>query len=233
MIRSLIAGLVLCLGVVMAGAQDRQLYMLDFVFLNDGKTLADRDAFNARSAEIAGRYGILHIATLDPLAITDGPRNLDRVDIWALPSQQAWQSWGEDPDFKALGPDIAAIHDLDNLTLYFASEAAAPTITPGQPYHLELFTFVEDGFDFDAFAGYVQTIDTIAADHGIQRRASLGGLVKVMGSGPNADWFNLYSVPGPQEYDAMANDPRTRELRDTREALFIRDGTVLGAFLAK
>lgn len=233
MVRMLVATFALCLGIGVAAAQDRQLYMLDFVFLNDGITLEDRDAFNAKSSEIAGRYGIAHIATLDPLAITDGPQDLDRVDIWTVPSQDAWLAWGEDADFKALHAELAKVHDLDNLTLYFASEVAPPMIAPGQAYHLELFTFVEEGFDFDAFATYVQTVDQIAADHGIQRRASLGGLVKIIGSGPNADWLNLYSVPGPNEYDAMAKDPRNDALDGAREALFVKEMIVLGAFMAK
>ncbi|MEO1200874.1 MAG: hypothetical protein AAFX39_16905 [Pseudomonadota bacterium] len=231
----MIAGLALMmlLPAERARAQDAQLYMLDFVFLNDGYTLEDRDAFNRVSEQIAARYGIARIASLDPVAVTDGPEDIARVDIWRLPSQQAVADWNEDPDFQALQPRLGQVHDLNNLTLYFAEEILAPQIQPGTYYHLELFTFSETQFDPEGFISYVQSVDAIGIDHGIARTGSFGSITRFFGGGPDADWLNLYRVPGPEQYNAMGTDPRMVELRSTRNTLFDREGSLLGAFQAR
>ncbi len=216
-----------------ARSQSDPIYMLDFVFLNDGQTLADRTAYNAKAAPIAARYGINLIATLDPLAITDGPQTLARVDLWTLPAPQALQAWGNDPDYVALRPDVDRIHNTHDLTLYLAEKISAPNVMPGTAYHLELLTFREESWDKQAFIAYMQEVDRIAATHGIARQASLSGLVRLTGSGPTANWFNLYSVPGPDEYTAMATDPAYRALDPQRLALFVSESRVMGAFLAQ
>jgi len=209
------------------------LYLLDFVFLNDGMTIDDHSAYNAQAAPIAARYGINLIATLDPLNITDGPDSLARVDIWTLPSQQALVQWGADPEFIAMEPEIARIHDMHNLTLYVAENVLSPDVSPGTAYHLELLTVSQERWNREAFINYILSVDEIAESHGIIRQASLSGLDRLTGDGPTANWFSLYSVPGPDEYSAMAEDPRMTALNDTRYSLFVRENALQGAFLAQ
>jgi len=221
------------IGPLRAQGDGSQLYLLDFVFLNDGMTLGDRTAYNAQAAPIAERYGVNLIATLDPLNITDGPDSLARVDIWTLPSQQALVQWGADPDYIALGSDIARIHDIRNLTLYVAESVLSPNVAPGTAYHLELLTFAEQSWNREAFINYILSVDEIAETHGIIRQGSLSGLNRLTGDGPTANWFSLYSVPGPTEYAAMAEDSRMTALNETRYNLFVRENALRGAFLAQ
>lgn len=222
------------LAALPAAAQDAgPVYMLDFVFLNDGQTLGDRDAYNNRSRPIAARYGISLIATLDPLTITMGPRTLARVDVWELPSVQAIGAWGDDADYVALRPEVLRVHDLDDLTLYVASPVMAPAVVPGQVYHLELLTFSEDEWSREAFFSYIRAVDEIAATHGIRRNTSLANLNKLTGSGPTAQFFNLYAVPGANEYRAMGSDPRMTALTPERWRLFDAGRALEGAFMAQ
>jgi len=214
--------------------EDRaQLYMLDFVFMNEGLTLDDRTAYNAQAAQIAARYGINLIATLDPLNITDGQDSLARVDIWTLPSQQALVQWGADLEYIAMAPEIARIHDMRKLTIYVAESVLSPNVAPGTAYHLELLSFAEESWTRDAFINYILAVDEIAETHGIIRQGSLSGLNRMTGDGPMANWFSLYSVPGPEEYSAMAEDPRMTALNETRYNLFVRENALQGAFLAQ
>lgn len=207
------------------------LYLLDFVFLNPGQTLADRDAYNGRAAPIGARYGILHIASLDPLVITDGPENLARVDVWYLPSPQSLGAWADDPDYTALRPEVDRVHNMTDLTLYMAEAILPPDLEQGAVYHLELLTFDANTFSAERFVNYILAVDEIAASHGIVRRASMKNVTRLIGSGPpSAAWFNLYSVPGPEEYSAMANDPAYRLLDATRVELFDNDVRIMGAF---
>lgn len=222
-----------CLSPLPLSAQEiaLRLYMLDFVFLNPGQTIADREAYNAQAAPIAARHGVIHFASLDPLNILQGPSDLVRLDLWHLPSLDALTAWGNDPDYNALRAQVLQVHDMQALTLYMAEEVMRPEITLGAAYHLDLLTFADEAWNRDIFITYIQAIDAVAERHGIFRTASVGGLAKFAGDGPTADWMHMYVLPGPDEYANMLQDPTYIDLGGLRDTIFVPNNRLSGAFL--
>lgn len=214
-------------------AQEKPLWMLDFIFLNDGATLTDRDAYNAKAQPVAARHGVVLQVTLDTRLMMIGPPELDRVDLWTLPGPQALNAWGQDPEYKEMLPEALRVHDMNQLTLYLGREVSAPQITAGAFYYLELFAFHPESFAAQDFIDYVHATDALAQEFGLARVASMSNLQKALGPGPETHWFNLYSVPSEAAFKAWNNDQRFKDLAPTRNRLLNLNNSVLAIMQAQ
>lgn len=215
-----------------ASAQVDQLYMLDFVFMSKGHTLADRDKHNQKARPIASRYGVNLVASLDALARFAGPKGLARLDIWTLPNQSALSSWGADTDYKKIEPNARKIHDFKQLTLYLSRERVAPQIVSGNIYYVELLTFNQKNFSVPELVGYIKNNDQIAKEYGLIPAARFNPISRILGNGPKANLLNVYSVQSKTAFKKLSEDKRYRALNPVRKKLFETDKMLIGVFKA-
>jgi len=215
-----------------ASAQEKQLYMLDFVFMAEDHGLSERDTYNQAAQQAAANHGIALHVTLDKEIMMLGPPELDRLDIWTFPDTAALGAWANDPEYKEIEPVAKKIHDWNQLSLYLAREVQAPTLKPKGRYYVELLTFNKDEFVGKEFVAYVRQSDAIAKEYGLLRVASFGSGKKILGNGPPANWMNIYEVSSLDKMKAWPNDKRFSALIPTREKLFVVDSLLMGIFRA-
>lgn len=218
---------------VTASAQDKQLYMLDFVFLNEGQSLAKRDAYNSLARPVASRHGVELMASFDAKLVMFGPKDLDRFDLWTVPAPGAVAAWGNDPDYKKMAAVSQEVHDFSQLTLYFAREVATPRVETDGLYYIEMMAFDPNGFVGDEFVAYVREMDAIAKEYGITRIASFNKLQKFLGNGPQTHWMNIYHISSIDRMKEWPRDERYRGLAPTREKLFVVDDLFAGIFTSR
>lgn len=228
-----IAALVLTLFLLLPANAEQRMFMLDFVFLNKNVELAARTAYNSRAVPVAARHGVQLQATLDPVKIVLGPRDLARLDLWTLPEPNALQAWGRDPDFKAMQSESQAIHDMSKLTLFLAREMGPFQMKPGAHYWVEFLRFNKTGFKGEDFSAYMREIDGLAAQSQMHRVATFGKVGRILGVGYEAHWMNIYSVPNAEKLQAHLKGPRFVELARVRERLFDLDKSLMAVFQSR
>lgn len=228
-----IAALVLTLSLLLPASAEQRMFMLDFVYLNTNVELAARTAYNAKAVPVAARHGVLLQATLDPVKIVLGPKDLARLDLWTLPEPNALQAWGRDPDFKAMQPESRSVHDMSKLTLFLAREMAPFQVTPGAHYWVEFLRFSENGFKGEDFSAYVREIDGLASKFQMYRVATFGKVGRILGQGHEAHWMNVYSVPNAQSLQAHLKGTRFVALAKVRERLFDLDKSLMAVFQSR
>lgn len=212
---------------------EQRLFMLDFVFLNKDMALSARDAYNSKAAPIAARHGVRLQATLDPVQIVIGPRDLARLDLWTLPDPGALKAWGDDAEYKAMQTETLAVHDVSKLTLYLAREMSAFKMVRDANYWVEFLSFNKTGFKGPEFSAYQAEIDGIAAQSGMNRVATFGKVGRILGQGYEAHWMNIYSVDDPEKLQAHLKNPRFVELETMRKKLFDLDKSIVAVFKSR
>lgn len=215
-----------------AQAQNKPLYMLDFVFMNSGYSLKDRDSHQKNAVPIAARHGIKLVASLDTRILFQGPENMSRLDLWTLPNQSAIGAWGADPDFKKIEPNSLKIHNTDRLSLYFARKVAISHIISGNTYFVELLTFDMKNFTAPEFIDYMKKNDAVAKNYGLTRVASFNPLSKFFGPGPKANWLNIYLVRSEKELRNWTKDDKYQALIPIRSKLLEGKKSLIGLFQA-
>lgn len=228
-----IAAILLAICLSSAARAEQRLFMLDFVFLNKSMELKARNAYNSRAAPIAARHGVKLQATLDPVLVVLGPRDLDRLDLWTLPAPESLRAWGQDPDYKAMHAETMAVHDMSRLTLYLGREMGPFQLKPGVHYWVEFLSFDKDGFNGREFTDYQREVDGIAAKSGLHRVATFGKVGRIMGQGYEAHWMNIYSIADGEKLQGHLRGDRFVELAPVRERLFKLDRSIMGVFQSR
>lgn len=228
-----IFGFLLLAIVTAPAAAENRLFLVDFVALAEGRSLEDREAFNERARPVALRHTIALRASLDPVQVLLGRPRAERLDLWTLPGIGALQAWTADPDYAALAPDRARVHDAARRTLYLAEERGRADLIAGRLYWVEILVFALDRFDREGFIRYVRTSDALAARHGIERAASFGDLVRVLGSAGDIHWINIYAVPSAAALQAHLEAESFLNLAPERARLFDLDDSMLAVFVSR
>lgn len=98
--------------------------LVDLVVMNDGYGLKEREAYERRIAPIARRYGMRKFATYDIAQKIAGtaPEGL-RLNLWAVPDPAAMGKLASDPDYQKHVANRDKIHQMEQLTLFFARQA--------------------------------------------------------------------------------------------------------------
>lgn len=230
--RLLAAGIAAWLaGPVVAQEKTQPLLMLDFVFLAEGKSLADRDAYNAKALPVAGKHDVDFVASLDVFAMLKGPAELARLDVWTLPDPSALVKWDADPAYQPLKPLAFDVHDMDVLTLYLGLADAVPEPPEGEYFLIEVLTFA-DSFEREAFPKYLRERAKIAGTHEISHVGRVHLRKKLTGAMPDADWVNVYHLPSKAALVAWTEDAQTKAQLPVRTTLFDLSRSVVGVFRA-
>lgn len=96
--------------------------LVDLVAAKDGTGQAERDAYEAKMAPIAKKYGFEVVQSFEitgKIAGT-GPDKPLRLNFWKGSDPAGLQKLTEDADYKALDDERNAITDFDNLALLLA-----------------------------------------------------------------------------------------------------------------
>ncbi|MDP6707795.1 MAG: hypothetical protein QF893_15735 [Alphaproteobacteria bacterium] len=223
LLRSLVTGLaILVVSAAAAGAQKapKQVIFVDFVVLNEGQGLKDRDAYDIKALPIAARHGIKRFASLDIKHVVRTPGlKPQRLDLWLLPSPQALNAWAADPEYKALIAQRDEVHDMKALTLYLAVPAR-PMTEFGKHHYLIEIQKTGSGFSRELFANYEKKSDQIAAPYAIRRVAVLNMAKKLLGIGPAGQRLNIWHLPNEQNFSAWGKNKEFKALGPVRQQLF-------------
>ncbi|MEO1407436.1 MAG: hypothetical protein AAFV54_13235, partial [Pseudomonadota bacterium] len=97
-------------------------YLIDFVVMNEGYGLEERDNYEAIVARIASRYGMEKVRAYDLTQhLGGGLPTASRLNVWEVP-EGAMQKLGADPDYQAIIPYRDRIHNMKEVSLFMAGE---------------------------------------------------------------------------------------------------------------
>ena len=216
------ATLALATAISVAGtANAEQANLIDFIVLNDGIDISERDAYEAALKPIAARYGAEVVHSYDVLNhMTGGMAQSVRVNIWNLDDMGAIGSVDKDPDYQDMVPNRDRIHDLSALTLYTATETVnAGPITEG--FVLVDLVVMNDGFGASERDAYEASMAPIAEKYGYTIQASYEIDQKIGGDGPASPLrLILWKGDNPDALGALTQDPAYMALEDDRQKLF-------------
>ncbi|MEM7191067.1 MAG: hypothetical protein AAF439_15755 [Pseudomonadota bacterium] len=224
-VRFVLVGLLAIIAFPLAAAsQNGQLWMLDFVYLANGKTLADRDAYNETARPIAANHGAELQVTLDRMTgatgpLLGGPLLPERLDLWTMQTVHGLQSWGTDPAFQAILPRALEVHDMQQLSVYLSQQFAMTEFADGSVYLVDTLTFPSGDVDTQAVSAYLNAFRTQAKVHQIELVAAFGNVRQASGGGPRFGWMSAFRVPSEQAWISLINDPAIADLEATRQQL--------------
>lgn len=207
------------------------VYLLDFVVLQDSATLTQRDAYEAKVAEIAARYDVLQIHSYNTAAKLSGKLDgVARVNVFEMPDMAALQSITGDADYAALEDMRNTVHDMSALTLYTGTKIFDHgPITDGNV--LVDLVVMSAGHDATARAAYADQIAPLAAKYGATLKARYQVGQKLSGKGPdNPILLNIWHLADPAGIGALSQDPAYQALEEERQ--HIHDMAALGLWMA-
>ncbi|SHH80907.1 DUF1330 domain-containing protein [Cognatishimia maritima] len=203
-----------------ASAQDEKVYLIDFVVMNDGFDLKERNAYEAEIAPIAGDYGMAVIHSYNLTAHLSGTMSdAVRLNVWELPSPSAMQAVINDPRYAAGVPRRDEIHDMESLTLYMASSDETGQQVADKPVLIDLVV-LNEGQEAAARDAYEMKVASIAAKYGFEQVASFPVIQKIAGVGPEQPMrLNLWSLQDPAGMQKLGADPEYVALENERNAI--------------
>lgn len=112
-------------GDTVGGKPEGPTILVDLVVMRSGAGAEERDRYEERIAPIAARYGLRLFAAypISQRMSGVGPEDALRLNFWSAPSPAAMQQLGQDSDYQAIVPDRNRIHNMDEVTLFFAEKA--------------------------------------------------------------------------------------------------------------
>lgn len=233
-IKTLLSAASLSVATVLSGASiaaAEQVNLIDFVVLNNGIDVSERDAYEAALKPIAAKYGAKVGHSYDLVAHLAGQMaSAMRINVWELDDLSALGAVDQDAEYKAMIPDRDRIHDLSALTLYTGRETSnAGPITQG--FVLVDLVVMNDGFGATERDSYEARMAPLAQRYGYTIRASYEIDQKIGGDGPeNPLRLILWHGDNPDALGALTKDPEYMSLEDERQKLF--DFSQLSLFMA-
>lgn len=212
-------------------AAAEQVNLIDFIVLNDGIEIAERDAYETALKPIAARYGAEVVHSYNVMAHLAGEMETSvRVNIWNLDDMSALGAVDKDADYRAMIPNRDRIHDLSALTLYTARENINNgPITEG--FVLVDLIVMKDGFGAAERDAYEAKMAPLAEKYGYVIQASYEIDQKIGGDGPETPLrLNLWNGNNPDALGALTQDPGYVALEAERQKLF--DFSALTLFMA-
>jgi uncharacterized protein (DUF1330 family) len=198
----------------------KPLRLLDFVILNSGYVLEDRDVYEAKVEGIASRYGMKIERKFDITKFMMGNAGLSevsRINIWFVP-EGAMKSLSRDPDYQALVPSRNKIHNMDALSLYIADADSISKQATGTVM-VDLVT-MNPGFNLSDRKDYESKVAPVTARHGMTRFASYDIINKKMGIAPaSAVRLNFWSIEDTKKMKLVSEDPEYKALLAYRNTI--------------
>jgi uncharacterized protein (DUF1330 family) len=209
-----------------ASGAGEKTYILDFVSLNEGVHLSDRDQYDHSVIPIVKKYGMKLKGRFDLDAIAGSFTQPARLNVWELDSLESMQKIGQDEQYASLKSMRDSIHDMQALTLYVADFKTRRKLEKGLV--LVDLVVMNEGFGKDDRNSYEAKVLPIAEDYGMRVVQSFDILKKMRGSGPSAAMrLNLWSIEDPEKMKKLSQDERYTSLIEYRNKIHDMDNVSL------
>lgn len=209
-----------------------RINLIDFVVLNPSHTLEERNEYEIKLAPIAAKYGAKVIHSYDITAHLAGPMKQPlRISVWDLPDQSTFEKVGSDPDYKALIAGRDLIHNMKEMTLYFANEIQNNGPITHKKILVDLVV-MQEGYADKERNDYEEKMAPLASKYGFEIAASYNIQKKLGGTGPEKPLrLNLWQINDPKKMDMLSADPDYMALAPQRNK--IHDFSNLSMFFAQ
>ena len=197
--------------------KDSPVYLLDFVIMNKGYGLQERNAYEEIIEILTARYGMKIEKKLNITQFLTGDEYLKeviRLNIWKVPLH-AMKKLSADPDYQSLAKFRNRIHNMNQLSLFTAAPnsialAHNETMLTGSIL-VDLVT-MKPGFTLADREKYETKVAPITQKYGMTRFASYDIHKKLKGIAPDAIRLNLWQVSNQAAMKEIGQDPEYRNL---------------------
>lgn len=226
---SMVAGA--SLGTLPAHAESKA-NLIDFVVLNDGYNIEDRNAYEIKLAPISAKYGAKVVHSYDITSHLSGPlKNVVRVNVWELSDHSAFKKIGADPSYQALVPSRDRVHNMKKLALYTGNEIKNNGPIKDGVILVDLVV-MNDGYGNAERDAYESKMVPLAAKYGFELISSYAIKKKLSGTGPQQPLrLNLWRVEDPSTMKKLSADADYKALEGVRSK--IHDFSKLTMFYAQ
>lgn len=206
--------------------------LIDFVVLNDGHNIKERDTYESKLTPISAKYGAKVIHSYDITSHLAGPiKGVVRINVWEFSDPSTFEKIGADPTYQALIPSRGRIHDMRNLTLYTGSEIENRGPVQDGVVLVDLVV-MKEGYGNAERDVYESKMRPLAAKYGFELMASYAIGKKLSGTGPQQPLrLNLWRVENPDTMTKLSADADYIALASTRNK--IHDFSKLTMFYAR
>lgn len=229
-LKRLLLGLTMAALLPLSIAHADPLYLLDFVIMNEGYGIEERNNYEAIIEPISGKYGAKIIRSYDLKQHLGGAiPNAIRLNVWELPDG-AMQKLQQDPDYQALVAYRDRIHSMADGSLFMATESLGKREPTTDTIMVDLVV-MQDGYGLEEREAYERKMAPIGAKYGVEKFATYDILQKVGGAAPDGLRVNLWAVPDPSAMAKAMSDPDYQKLIPRRDQIHRMDLVTL--FFAK
>lgn len=202
-------------------------YMIDFVVLNEGKTLADRAKYERLVEPILARYGARKVQSYKLDSFMGGQlKGASQLNIYEV-SPDSFAELASDEEYKKHVPFRNNVHDMDRLTLYTGETLFNHGQLKSAPLLIDLIV-MNDGYGHPERFDYEEKMGKIAVKHGAQIKNSFDIDKKIGGIGPdNALKLNIWTMSSPEAMQMISSDPEYKKLTGYRNKIHDMDGITL------
>jgi len=221
-LKRLLLGLTMAALLPLSIAHADTLYLLDFVVMNEGYGIEERNNYEAMIEPISAKYGAKIIRSYDLKQHLGGAiPNAIRFNVWEVP-EGAMQKLQQDPDYQALVAYRDRIHSMNDGSLFMATESLGNREPTTDTIMVDLVV-MQDGYGLTEREAYERKIVPIGAKYGVEKFATYDIVQKMAGAAPDGLRVNLWAVPDPSAM-AMANsDPDYQKQIPNRDQIHKMD----------
>ena len=219
---TIIAVLVVFMTPALAGAQTKTgftpTYLIDFVVLNEGKTIEERLEYERKITPVIKKYGAVKDQAYNLHTFIAGPpKEAVQLNIYAMPGPGTLQKVSSDPDYQQHVPFRNEVHNMQALTMY-TGEAIANAGQINNQHILVDLVVMNDGYGHPERFEYESKMRDIARKHGATLINSFDIDQKLGGIGPDkALKLNLWALESPEVMVALSSDPAYKALAPYRD----------------
>lgn len=189
------------------GGMGGQLTLVDIVVLQEGRTLAERDKYEAYIKPIAARYGVRLVQSFDVTKhLSGGVERAARVNVWTLPNAEAMKKLSADPDYEKAADYRNAVHVMEDVTLYLAGATLVET-QPSAGKVLVDLVVMQPGYGIAERNDYEAYIEPIAARCGMRKIYSANVRKHLRGDVEDAIRVNLWHMASGAAMEQLNSDP--------------------------
>ncbi|NMH86857.1 hypothetical protein [Flavivirga algicola] len=184
-----------------------QIYMIDFVVLNDGFTIKDRNKYEKKVIKITKKYGMKIQQSYKLNKHMKGDLiGAIKLNIWILPNANVLKELSKDEDYLEMVAYRNEIHNMNAVTIYMAESETNLGQLKGENIFVDLVV-MNDGYGNVERDVYEDKILPVAENYGMHLKNVFNIREYKMGMGPkNAIRLNIWEIEDPKKMKELGED---------------------------